>query len=268
MPSPFPGMDPWLESPSVFPDLHNALIAFVRADLNRQLPPPFFAAIATRVYMEETERRTEPDVDVLMPPGETTGGGTAVAPIAITDLLEIPSKPLPDEDVTETFVEIRTAGDAERLVTSVEILSPSNKTRGATGRGLYLAEQHELQSVGVNLVEIDLLRRGAHATAVSLPELRRRAGQTDYHVCITLAERGDASFAAPVALPQRLPVIPIPLTPDVSAVPVDLQTALDRCYDEALYVRRVRYTRPCDPPLTDDQRAWAEGILRAKGLVK
>src|SRR4051812_48490615 len=163
MPSPFPGMDPWLESPGVFPDLHTRFLTTLSADLNRQLPAPFFAAISTRVYMEESERQVEPDVDVLTPNGPVGGGGTAVAPVAVTDLLEIPAAPLPDEEVTETFLEIRTTADGERLVTSVEVLSPTNKTPGATGRGRYLAKQHELQSAGVNLVEIDLLRRGAHA---------------------------------------------------------------------------------------------------------
>lgn len=267
MPSPFPGMDPWLERPGVFPDLHNTLIAFLRGDLNRQLPPPFFAAIATRVYMEESERRTEPDVEVLSPPGAPQGGGTAIAAVTVTDLLEVPAAPLPDEDLTETFIEIRTTGDDERLVTSIEVLSPTNKTRGATGRGLYLAKQHELQSAGVNLVEIDLLRRGVHATAASLAELRRRAGQFDYHVCVTLGDRADARFVAPILLPNRLPTIPIPLTPDVAAVPVDLQAVLDRCYDEALYTRRIHYDRPCEPPLTPEQQAWADGILRARGLL-
>ena len=264
---PVPRHGPVARAPRALPDLHNTLIAFLRGDLNRQLPPPFFAAIATRVYMEESERRTEPDVEVLSPTGTVGGGGTAVAPVAVTDLLEIPAPPLPDEDITETFIEIRAAGDGERLVTSIEVLSPTNKTPGATGRGLYLAKQHELQSAGVNLVEIDLLRRGAHATAASLAELRRRAGRFDYHVCVTLGDRADARFVAPILLSHRLPTIPVPLTPDVAAVPVDLQALLDHCYDEALYTRRVRYDRPCDPPLTDEQRVWAEGVLRAKGLL-
>ena len=268
MPSPFPGMDPWLERPGVFPDLHTRFLTTLSAELNRQLPPPFFAAISTRVYMEESERRVEPDVDILAsewPIGG--GGGTAVSPIAVTDLLEVPTLPLPDDEITEALIEIRTAAEGERLVTSIEVLSPTNKTRGTSGRGLYLAKQHELQSAGVNLVEIDLLRRGAHATAVSLPELRRRAGRTDYHVCITLAARVDARFVAPIPLRQRLPVIPIPLTPDMAAVRVDLQATFDRCYDEALYSRRVHYDRPCDPSLTDDQQSWAEGVLRAKGVL-
>jgi hypothetical protein len=268
MPSPFPGMDPWLESPAVFPDFHTRFLTALSAALNAVVPPPFFTAVSTRVYMEASERLIEPDVDVLRPAGVPgAGGGTAtLAPVAV-ELLEVPARPLPDEEISEVSVEVRTADDGNRLVTSIELLSLTNKTRGTSGRGLYLAKQHELRQSGVNLVEIDLLRAGVHATAASLPEFRRRAGGFVYHVSVSRAERWDAAFVAPIALPQRLPVIPVPLTGGVADVPADLQAVLDRTYDEAAYARRVRYDQPPTPPLAPDQQAWAEGILRAKGLI-
>jgi Protein of unknown function (DUF4058) len=272
MPSPFPGMDPWLEGPGVFPDLHSSFATYLRAALTKILPPPFFAAIATRVYMEESDRRTEPDVDVLTPangPAPGPGaGGTATATRSRSGAVEVPVAPWPDEEVTEPFVEIRTTHDAERPVTSIEVLSPTNKTRGANGRGLYLAKQQEMRVQGVNLVEIDLLRTGAHATAARLEEMRRRVGGYDYHVCVTRGDRGDTCSVIPVRLPEPLPPIDIPLTPEAGTVPVDLQAVLERCYDEAGYARRVHYDRPCDPPLTPEQQAWAEGVLRAKGLLR
>jgi len=270
MPSPFPGMDPWLEGPGVFPDLHNSFIAYLREALNAVLPPPFFTAIATRVYMEESDRQVEPDVDVLRPvdAGPAPAPGPTVAAVAVRDLLEVPKAPLPDEEITEPFLEVRTAGDREQLITSIELLSISNKTRGKTGRGLYLAKPFELTSSGINLVEIDVLRRGAHATAVSLSELRRRAGRFDYHVCVTTPENETASFVAPILLAQSLPIIPIPLTEGVPPVPADLQAVFTRTYDAAPYSRRLRNNEPCDPPLTPEQQSWAEGTLRAKGLLK
>jgi Protein of unknown function (DUF4058) len=269
MPSPFPGMDPWLESPGVFPDLHNAFITFLRGELNRRLPAPFFAAIATRIYMEESERRTEPDVNLLSPAnGVPIGvGGTAVATRAHAQGFEIPALPWPDEEITETSVEIRTSQDDERLITNIEILSPTNKTRGSSGRGLYLAKQHEMRAAGVNLVEIDFLRTGVHATAAPLAETRRRAGPYDYHVCSTRADRGDAFFVVPIRLHDPLPTIDVPLTPEAGFVAADLQATFDRCYDEALYSRRVHYERPCEPLLSDSLRLWAEGILQTKGRL-
>ena len=56
MPSPFPGMDPWLEQPEVFPDVHDSLISYLREALNATLPAPYFANIATRVWVEISER--------------------------------------------------------------------------------------------------------------------------------------------------------------------------------------------------------------------
>jgi hypothetical protein len=270
MPSPFPGMDPWLEAPGVFPDFRNSFIGYLREALNAVLPPPFFTAIATRVYMEESERQVEPDVDVLRPVDfdRLAPRGSGQATIAVRDLLEVPKSPLPDEEITESYLEVRTSGEREQLITSIELLSISNKIRGKAGRGLYLAKQLEMTSSGVNLVEIDFLRRGAHATTVSLAELRRRAGRFDYHVCITTTESETGSFVAPILLAQPLPVVPIPLTEETPPIPANLQAILNRTYDAALYTRRVRYTQPCDPPLTPEQQAWAESILREKGLLK
>lgn len=272
MPSPFPGMDPWLERPAVFPDFHTAFITTLRVVLNAQLPPPFYAGVSTRVWMEESERRVEPDVDVLKPSngpaaGGAAGGGVALLTGTATALTEIVA-PLPDEEMRERYVEIFAAPGEERLVNSIEMLSPSNKTPGSGGRDLYRAKQQEMYQAAVHLIEIDLLRGGTHATLVPLEALRRRFGAYDYHICLHHAGRPDSFFVRPLTLPDRLPVIPVWLTDDVPPVPLDLQVVFDRCYDEALYARRVRYHehRP-EPPLTDEQARWAEDVLRARGLL-
>ncbi len=268
MPSPFPGMDPWLESPALFPDLHSGFIGRLRALLNATLPEPFVAALTTRVYMEDSERLVEPDVDILRPAGGSNFGsaGPVVLTPASSALLEIPTRPWPDDEITEVAIEIRTLDEIEQLVTSIEFLSRTNKTRGAGGRGLYLVKQRELQLAGVNLVEIDFLRAGVHATSASLPDLRRISG-FDYHVSITRAEHWGSAFVAAIRLTQRLPVIPIPLIPSVPDVLLDLQVAFDQTYDEARYERRVRYAESCNPRLTAEQQTWAESILRSKGLL-
>lgn len=271
MPSPFPGMDPWLEAPGVFPDLHSSFATYLRASLTKVLPRPYFAAISTRVYMEESERRTEPDVDVFKPTnGSQTvlgNGGTATVTRNRANVFDIPALPWPDEQLTESFIEIRTSDGGDQLITSVEILSPTNKRRGANGRGLYLAKQQEMRQLGINLVEIDLLRGGAHATMATLAEMRRQLGHYDYHICVTKAA-SDKCQVVRIPMAEPLPVIDIPLMPEASSVAIDLQSVLDRCYDEADYSRRIRYTQPCDPPLTPEQQTWAESILREKGMLK
>src|SRR4051812_13617848 len=107
MPGPFPGMDPWLEGPGFFPDFHTTFVGYVREALSIVLPPPFYTALSTRVWLEESERRVEPDVDVLRPAnGRKGGNGGGVALMApAAGLLEVLA-PLPDEERREVFVEV------------------------------------------------------------------------------------------------------------------------------------------------------------------
>ena len=167
----------------------------------------------------------------------------------------------------ETFLSIYAGGEHERLVTTIEVLSPSNKTPGAQGRDLYLLKQREVLESRVHLVEIDLLRRGPHVTAAPLARLRRAFGAFDYHVSVVVAGNEPSNHAAGIKLADRLPAIGIPLDPGVPAITIDLQPMIDLAYDRGRYTELFSYREPCDPPLTPDQQAWAEGVLRAKGLL-
>ncbi len=182
MPSPFPGMDPFLEHPALFPGLHNRLIVRLSEVLQTALPEPYFAEIGERIWVEVSERDIEPDVNVLRGAGpgrhEETATATATRnqPVVVT---------VPVNEHRETWVEIRTRhGQEERVVTSIEILSRSNKAPGRRGRDLYLLKQRELLDSPTHLVEIDLLRGGTHTTAVPLDRLRTQVGPFDYHVSI------------------------------------------------------------------------------------
>src|SRR5207248_7978039 len=129
----------------------------------------------------------------------------------------------------------------ERLVTTLEVLSLTNKIGGGEGRPQYLQKQREVLRSQVNLVEIDLLRGGQHTTAVRLEDALAKAGPFDYHVCVRAFEEPDDFVIYPISLGERLPVVKIPLLPSDGSVPVDLQTLLDRCYDTGLYQRSIPY---------------------------
>src|ERR1700739_1716701 len=123
MPSPIPGMDPFLEDPAVFPDLHDNLIAELRNAINAQLPPPYYASSASRVWVEPSQRRVGPDVNVLRPerPGSEVG-----APSAPTDTAVAVARPpvvvrIPREEVRETYLDIYAQPGNERLVTTIEV---------------------------------------------------------------------------------------------------------------------------------------------------
>ena len=262
MPSPFPGMDPWLEDPGVFPDVHDTLIVGFREAVNAVLPAPYFARTATRVYRPDEPAHREPDVSVVDPAARRPAADPAAAFEAGGLIaIELP----PADPVEERFLEVRsTRGD--RLVTSVEVLSLANKLAGR-GRDEYEAKQDECRAAGVGLVEVDLLRRGRHATVVPRNRLRAVARDAVYHVCVSGRAVGRRVYVAPVRLADPLPRVPVPLDPGVPPVVVDLQPLLDRCYDTGLYARQLRYARPCRPRLTADQQAWADAALRNKGLV-
>ncbi|HEY3789827.1 MAG TPA: DUF4058 family protein, partial [Urbifossiella sp.] len=211
MPSPFPGMDPWLERRGIFPDLHNRFIAELSSTLNALVPPPYFAAIGTRIIIEKDDRDQffEPDVDILKPvglngshgPGGGGGVATATAPIVEVSPVHVH---VPWEEFTEWMIEVRTGDGEEELITSIEVLSPSNKREGSKGRAEYLHKQNEMCERRVNLVEIDLLRAGKHTTVVPLGPAHRKTGPFDYHVCVFRADRPRDLDVYPIRLPQKL----------------------------------------------------------------
>jgi hypothetical protein len=262
MPSPFPGMDPWLEDPEVFPDLHESLIYLLKAGINAVLPPGYVATSKNRVYVEE-DRLREPDVALFGHANGFNGGAVATLP----GLIAIGHERLSDP-VKEPYLEIFSAG-GKRLVTAVEIISLTNKKAGERARKTYQNKQQEYRAAGVNIVEIDLLRQGPHVSAVPLNRIQRKVrGAFDYHVSALVAGDPNQFFAAPIKLADRLPAIGIPLDHKAAPVTVDLQPLFDRAYDTGRYPELVDYRKPCDPPLTPDQLAWAECILREKGILR
>lgn len=256
-------MDPWLESRGIFPDLHNRLIALLSEAIAGGLKPPYYSAIATRVYLEEGDREVEPDIDVF----ESAVGISEVADFegGVAVATEVAAKPIivrvTPEDVSEWTLEIRNAADEDRLVTSIEILSRSNKTRGGKGRRLYLQKRREMIRGRVNVVEIDLLRGGIHTTVVPRARAVKAAGPFSYHVCVRRAWKPFDLELYSVRMFEPLPRINIPLLkrdPDVS---IELQPLLSKCYEIGSYGIRVKYDRPPDPPLLPEQAKWASEVL-------
>ncbi|MCI0681199.1 MAG: DUF4058 family protein [Gemmataceae bacterium] len=268
MPSPFPGMDPYLEDPELFPDLHDKLIAHIGEALMARLPPPYYAVTGSRIWVEPVRRRVGPDVRIhrknggLVRATAASNGGTAVLtePVIVT---------VRHDEVRETFAEIYTGrGKKRRLVTSIEILSPTNKTPGEQGRDLYRQKQAELAASKVNLVEIDLLRGGEHTTAVPREELIDQAGACAYHVCCWRFHRFQEYRVYPIQLDEPLPVLAIPLLPGDPDVPLPLQPLFDQVYDAGPYPRVVDYRDDVPPPpLPAEKRRWLKRRLSEAGVL-
>jgi hypothetical protein len=259
-------MDPWLEDPEVFPDLHDSFIVYVREYLQGRLPSPYFATVNSHVWVDDPKRPVQPDANVLRPRAKDTAGTPAVAvaePLATPLVVELPM-----EEERITFVEVRAGYRKERLVTTIEMLSLKNKSPGRRARELYRLRQKQVLAGQANLVEIDLLRGGRHATAVPHRNLRAAPDGYDYHACVSRFDDLAHVFIYPVLLRAPLPRIAVPLLTRDETVPLDLQAVLDRCYDSGPYQRQILYAdrRPV-PPLTPEQQSWAEGLLREKGLL-
>ena len=166
----------------------------------------------------------------------------------------------------ESFLEIRRRRGKEiQIVTSIEILSPANKKIGSPGREKFLEKQRETLASETHLVEIDLLRGGAHALAVPKELVTTAAGPSEYFVSIHRFDRRKEFLVYPISLQQRLPKIAIPLSPGDSDVTLDLQTVFDKSYDFGPYHREIDYRKdPIVPRLKPDQAAWAASLLKPR----
>lgn len=198
MQSPFPGMDPYLEAISLWPDVHHGLISEIQAVLNRRLRPQYHVRVEERVYISDENdpgrKAIIPDLKVIETgfPESTRPSihetSTAVAgPLILTTLIE--------DEIHEARLEVI---DSQRhtVVTVIELLSPINKISGARGRASYEQKRREVMMSSSHLVEIDLLREGDHL------HTRELLPQADYFVHVSRKDRRPKGYVWPIRLPQ------------------------------------------------------------------
>lgn len=263
---PFPGMNPWLEHPLIWPDVHHALIGYMRDELAAQVAPRYSARHGERVIVETPDRKVEPDVFITekrrpaAPPDRAEAVGPAAT--ASTATLEMPVLILlPQWEVRETFIEIRDRRSGNRIVTVIEILSPSNKRKGSDGREKYLQKQEEMLRSDASLVEIDLLRGGAHT--VALPEdYLADYGDPAYKIVVRRPSREGEVELYPIGLRDRLPRLKVPLTPPDPDAQIELQPLLERAWRAGGYEGDIDYSKPPVPSLGARDSTWARKLAR------
>jgi len=266
-------MDPYLEAPDIWPDFHDRLATVVSDQLNNVLPEPYYARLQMRpelgvIIGEGAPRRIVPDVVVMRHPAQPK----APAPVQDrprTETAEPIVVPVRMDPLRHHFVEIRDVSRGHKLVTLIEIVSPSNKYPGPD-RDAYEEKQRDVLHSDVNLIELDLLRAGERI--LPYPLLREAVEQLgcDYLILVNRA-LGRKQMVTdyelyPVNVTEPLPCIPVPLGYGDPDVPLDLQYVLNRVYDSGPYRRMIDYTQPPEPPLPDEQAAWADELLRKAGL--
>lgn len=252
-------MDPYLEDH--WPDVHTGLTIYIRDQLQTKLPADLVARAEEQVAIDEDSQRRNlrPDVKVVEPhklhepaPAYAAAGGSDI-PVAepLVVLLE------PD---VHRWVEIRDAGG--RLITIIEVLSPKNKSD--EGQATYRRRQHNYISAGVNLVEIDLLRKGERVLSIPLSEIPNRAW-TPYMVCVFRATEPDQRKIYPLPLRDRLPAIRIPLRASDKDAVLELQPLIDQAFERGRYWL-TDHQRELQPSLAKSDAEWADDLLKKGGL--
>jgi len=263
MASPFPGMDPYLEDRSLWSDFHSRAIVHISNQLQPQLRPRYVASIEERFYLEFVEREIVPDVAILRRQYAHKESVAVLEPQCDTPVVlqldEIPH--------TEGMVHIYDRENNMRLVTVIEVLSPSNKEAYSKGRELYLRKQEEILQSEVHLVEIDLLRGGEYTLAPPTKLLQAKLPQGwHYLISVNCGDDRTRYYLYPRTVRERLPVIPIPLAGEDKPARLDLQAVVAQCYEDGAYELRVDYRGdPPPPPFSEEDWRWIDALLREKG---
>jgi hypothetical protein len=266
-------MDPYLERH--WGDVHQRLTTYICDSLQPRLPADLRARMQERVYVELPHLKRAiyyPDVMVVERGRQrpSAGTATAVAEPATTEngangdlVCDVPLVVnINLEPVTEGYIEIVDVKSGHRVVTAIEVLSPTNKRPGE-GQQLFLKKRDDQQAAGVNTVEIDLLRGGTRVLMVDA-ELIAPYHQTDYQAGVWRGSARTRFEIYPMALRRRLPVIGVPLRPADPDVPLDLQSIVEQCYRNGGY-DDIDYRREPEPPLSPEDAAWADALLRQQG---
>jgi hypothetical protein len=215
-------MDPYLEDAGLWPAFHHQLVTCLYQILLPGLVDRYRARVAQRHYVTEQALFTS----------------------------------VVREEHHEDFIEIRQRSDG-RLVTLVDVVSPSNKTT-ASGRDAYLGKRREGRTGGANLVELDLVLQGQPMLDYS----RDGLPDWDYAVTVTRSTQPERYEIYTATLQKRLPRFRLPLAADDRDTVLDLHTAFTRCYDQGGFANKIDYARDPGTPLTDDDRQWLRDTLR------
>jgi len=256
MPSPFPGMNPYLEQAELWQDFHLEFLPAMRRHLVSQVGPDYIIKLEEHLYIHDLPsepriRIGRSDLSVARPElGQSEKAGS------FTGVLEAPARvETPEQDVERVpFLEIRDRLGRE-LITVVELLSPSNKRPG-DDREQYLTKRRELLRSRAHLVEIDLLRGGAAMPVKNRPDC-------DYSILVSRVQYRPYADFWPIGLRDRLPLIPIPLRAPDGDVQIDLQELLHRVYESTGYEHYI-YNGSPDPPLAPRDSEWAREHIPSK----
>lgn len=250
--SPFPGFNPWFET--VWGTAHHLFISSTYAQIRSQLPPPFKARIEQDILIvgESELRRAFPDVHVSRSPGAPTTSTAKESSTTVPELI------LLDEGQPHSFIEIVDGSSGDRIVSVIEVLSPANKL---DGQALYVRKQEDLRAAGVNLVEIDWLRKGRPTTIAARQRGARLTGATP-HVSVYRSAHPTTAELYRLSMRGTLPTaVSVPIESTLSCR-LDLQAVCDSV-TALLGLYGDEYAVALEPTLEPDDHAWAQEQIRS-----
>lgn len=228
-------MDPYLEHPALWPDVHNALIAATRDLIAPTLRPRYYVRLEERVYADEPDFVGRHDF----------AGPVRHGPSGQFRTVTIPEV----ERVLETYLEVH-AVDEGQVVTVLELLSPGNKRPG-DGRRMYEEKRLRILGTRTNLVEVDLLRAGEPMTVYGATRT------SDYRILVSRGERRPRADFFVFSVRDPIPRFALPLRRGDDEPLVDLGKVLHDLYDRAAYDLSIDYRQEPVPPLREEDRIWA-----------
>ncbi len=265
MPTPFPGMDPFLEQANVWEEFHTRLIVAIADELGPRLRPRYRVSVEQRAYLKvdaPPELVGKPDVLVTIPPAQAAVPPPAMpAAMAATGALALVAElPMPDE-VVERYLEVRDVATSD-VITVIELLSRSNKLAG-DGRRQYERKRLAVLASATHLVEIDLLRGG-----VPMPmRLPPGSGPADYRIVISRTWDRPRAEVYVFGLRDRIPDLVVPLAPGEAEPRVTLNDLVHAVYERAGFDLVVAYDAEMRPPADARDQAWIRQLVADRQLA-
>ena len=261
MSHPFPGMNPYLENPVLWREIHSLLVVTIFNALNSQLRPKYRVAIEQRriyaVSGEDSLLIGIPDVAVKASQvkNKSETGNIAVASPAIKPITVYLPTP---ETVRESYLEIRDVTTRE-VVTIIEIVSPRNKRLGE-GRTIYDKQRLQVLRSSMHLVEIDLLRNGKPM------DILDNHIQSDYSILVSRYEKRPKADLYAFNLKETIPTFALPLREGDKEPMVNLQELINGIYDRASYDLVIDYSQEAVPELSEEDKIWVDEVLKEQKL--
>jgi hypothetical protein len=262
-------MDPYIEACRIFEDFHYKLIGELERALSSRVPDRYVIRAGERSYLaiaypedEEDKRYFLPDVAVATRrrsakstrKSKASAGGLAVQRAPGSVLM----RALIKAEYREPFLEIRQGEPEHKLITGIEVLSPSNKRPGTKGWRLYNRKRRAFLSGYANLVEVDLLRRGRRMPMVD------EWPDSPYYLLASYKKQRTSCWVCPAYFTEPLPPLTIPLAPPDSDISLEIQPFVDAIYDRSRYEQDIDYRQPLVPPLSSEEQSWLDKRLRER----